>query len=63
MDRRTGVYVDSEWSDKVGERNASEAALLEFLLEPRSSFRLSCQIVVRDDMDGLVVPLPEVQGI
>ena len=47
----------------MGERNVSEAALLEFLLEPRSNSRLSCQIVVRDDMDGLVVPLPEVQGI
>lgn len=57
------VYVDEAWLSRTGERSPMEAALLDFAdgVEPNS--RLSCQIEVSDDLDGLVVRMPERQDI
>ena len=54
-------YVDEQWRAKAGQPSALESALLEAVLEPRDSSRLSCQIVVTESLDGLVVHLPESQ--
>ncbi len=53
------VYVDPEWIDRTGPANADEAEMLEFALNTRPNSRLSCQIKVGDDLDGLVVEVPE----
>jgi 2Fe-2S ferredoxin len=52
------VYVDAAWEAKTGEKNESEAAMISFAngVEPNS--RLSCQIKVTNDLDGLVVRMP-----
>lgn len=55
------VYVDPAWVDKVGEKSETEVALLEEVCDSRPNSRLSCQIKVTDDLDGLVVRLPEKQ--
>jgi 2Fe-2S ferredoxin len=55
------VYVDASWLDKVGPRSEFEDLLLEEVCEPRENSRLSCQIKVSDELDGLVVHLPEKQ--
>ena len=55
------VYVDQAWMDKVGTPSAMEESMLDFAegVEPNS--RLSCQIKVTDELDGLRVTTPESQ--
>jgi len=56
------VYVAAEWSDKVGPASDPEAEMLEFAAcEPSETSRLSCQITLGPELDGLVVHLPEAQ--
>ncbi len=52
------VYVDPAWEHLTGEKNESEAAMISFAngVEPNS--RLSCQIKVTAELDGLVVRMP-----
>jgi 2Fe-2S ferredoxin len=55
-------YVDAAWMDKVGAATGPESDMLEATASERKpTSRLSCQIVVSDDLDGLVVHLPETQ--
>jgi len=55
------VYVDPAWVSKVGEKSATEEALLGEVCDPKPNSRLSCQIVITQDLDGLVVRLPTKQ--
>jgi ferredoxin, 2Fe-2S len=56
------VYVDDAWSEAVGRPEAMEEDMLDFAYDVRPTSRLSCQIRVRDELDGLVVQVPERQG-
>ncbi|MCO5065939.1 MAG: (2Fe-2S)-binding protein [Rhizobiaceae bacterium] len=56
------VYVDEAWTEKVGEPEAMEEDMLDFAYDVRPNSRLSCQIRVRDELDGLIVRVPERQG-
>ena len=56
------VYVDPAWHAAVGPRNEWEGEVLETLPLQRENSRLSCQIIVRENLDGLVVHLPDFQG-
>ncbi len=56
------VYVDDAWTEIVGEPEAMEEDMLDFAFDVRPSSRLSCQIRVRDELDGLIVRVPERQG-
>ena len=55
------VYVDPAWVDKTGTREDMEETMLEFAVEVEDTSRLSCQIQVTDELDGLVVRLPQSQ--
>ena len=55
------VYVDSAFTDKVGKPSAMEQSMLDFAENVKENSRLSCQIKVRDDLDGLKVTTPESQ--
>ncbi len=55
------VYVEPDWVDRVGDKGELEAELLEEVFEARPNSRLSCQIKVTDELDGLVVRMPERQ--
>ena len=55
------VYVDQAWRDKTGEKSAMEESMLDFAENVEPNSRLSCQIKVGDDLDGLVVRMPESQ--
>ncbi|MEX2352859.1 MAG: 2Fe-2S iron-sulfur cluster-binding protein [Gammaproteobacteria bacterium] len=55
------VIVDPEWYDKLPAPESIEKDMLEFAAEPSETSRLSCQIKVTDEIDGLVVRLPESQ--
>jgi 2Fe-2S ferredoxin len=55
-------YVDEAWLDRVGGPSESESQMLEFSAsETKPTSRLSCQIIVSDELNGLVVRLPEAQ--
>ena len=55
------VYVDSSWIEAVGKPAEMEEDMLDFAFDVRDSSRLSCQIKVTDELDGLVVSVPEKQ--
>lgn len=55
------VYVDAGWMDKVGQAGEREESMLDLNPERESNSRLSCQIPVTEDLDGLVVTVPEFQ--
>tara|TARA_B100000029_G_scaffold455086_1_gene482072 strand:- start:5691 stop:6011 length:321 start_codon:yes stop_codon:yes gene_type:complete len=56
------VYVDEKWFDKLPKKIESEQDMLDMAFEPNKFSRLSCQIIVTDDLDGLVVKLPSKQA-
>jgi ferredoxin, 2Fe-2S len=56
------VYIDEAWREKVGEASPMEEDMLDFAFEVRPNSRLSCQIKVRDELDGLVVTTPSRQA-
>lgn len=55
------VYVDEAWRKRVGEPDEMEEDMLDFAFDLRPESRLSCQIEVSDELDGLVVRIPERQ--
>jgi 2Fe-2S ferredoxin len=55
------VYVEEAWREKTGSPSEMEEDMLDFAFEVRETSRLSCQIKVTDDLDGLVVRIPEKQ--
>ena len=56
------VYVDAAWKEATGEPSPMEEDMLDFAYDVRPNSRLSCQIRVRDAIDGLVVTTPEKQA-
>lgn len=56
------VYVDEEWQAVTGGPEMMEEDMLDFAWEPKPGSRLSCQIKVSEEMDGLVVHVPEQQA-
>jgi 2Fe-2S ferredoxin len=56
------AYISAEWTDRLPPVEAMEEDMLDFAYETRpGQSRLTCQIKVTADMDGLVVQLPEKQ--
>jgi ferredoxin, 2Fe-2S len=55
------VYVDADWFGRAGARTAIEEDMLNCVQELRSNSRLACQVTLTDELDGLVVSLPEAQ--
>lgn len=55
------VYVDPDWMAKVGQPDEREESMLDLNPERESNSRLSCQIPVTEELDGLVVKVPEFQ--
>ena len=56
------VYVHKEWLNKLEKKEAAEEDMLDMAYEPNKFSRLSCQITVADELDGLVVKMPLKQG-
>lgn len=56
------VYVDAAWVEKLPVKDDMETDMLDFAYEPNeTSSRLTCQVKVTDDLDGLIVRMPEKQ--
>ncbi|MCP3054530.1 2Fe-2S iron-sulfur cluster-binding protein [Aurantimonas marianensis] len=56
------VYVDEAWTEKTGEPEAMEEDMLDFAYDVRPNSRLSCQIRISVELDGLVLTVPERQA-
>jgi len=56
------VYIDDAWREEVGEPSPMEEDMLDFAYEVKPSSRLSCQIKVSEELDGLTVQTPERQA-
>ena len=56
------VYVDDAWTETVGGPSMMEEDMLDFAFDVKATSRLSCQIKVKDALDGLVVHVPRRQG-
>jgi 2Fe-2S ferredoxin len=55
------TYVDEAWLGKVQAAEGMENDMLEDAFERRDSSRLSCQMIISEDMDGMVLHLPSSQ--
>ena len=56
------VYLKEEWFDKLSKKEDGEEDMLDMAFEPKKNSRLSCQLVVSDEIDGLIVNIPSKQG-
>ena len=55
------VYVKEDWYNKLPKKEMGEDDMLDQAYEPKTNSRLSCQIMVSDELDGLSVYMPEKQ--
>ena len=55
------VYVDDKWFEKIPKAQDAEIDMIDMAFEPKKNSRLSCQIIVNDELDGLEVTTPEKQ--
>ena len=55
------VFVELNWLSKVGERSEMEDSMLEYTENVKSNSRLSCQITISEELEGLTIKLPEEQ--
>ena len=56
------VYVKEEWFNKIPKKEDGEEDMIDMAYKPNKFSRLSCQLTVSDELDGLVVQLPEKQA-
>ena len=56
------VYVQDEWFDKLPKKEDGEEDMLDMAFEPNKFSRLSCQLLISDELDGLTVSIPSKQG-
>ena len=56
------VYVDPAWISRLPPVSEMEASMLEFASDVQENSRLSCQIVVTAELDGVTVGIPANQG-
>jgi len=56
------VYVDEKWFDKLPKKEEGEEDMLDMAYEPKRYSRLSCQIVITNELDGLIVRMPSKQA-
>tara|TARA_Y100001958_G_C20886826_1_gene314705 strand:+ start:138 stop:458 length:321 start_codon:yes stop_codon:yes gene_type:complete len=55
------VYVKDEWFDKIPKAEDAEIDMIDMAYEPKKNSRLSCQIIVSDELDGMEITTPEKQ--
>ena len=56
------VYIKEDWLDKLPTKEDGEEDMLDMAHEPKQNSRLSCQLIVSDELDGLEVTIPEKQA-
>ena len=56
------VYVTEDWFHKLPKKEDGEEDMIDMAFEPNKNSRLSCQLIVSDDLDGLIVNIPSKQA-
>ena len=56
------VYVEEEWLIKIPKAEEAEVDMIDMAFEPKKNSRLSCQLIVSDELNGLTVTTPEKQS-
>jgi Ferredoxin len=56
------VYVEDKWLDKLPNAEDAEVDMIDMAYEPKKNSRLSCQLIVSDELDGLIVTTPAKQS-
>ena len=56
------VYVKEEWFNKLPKKEDGEEDMLDMAFEPKKNSRLSCQLIVSNDLEGLIVTTPKKQS-
>ena len=56
------VHVKDDWFNKIPKKEDGEDDMLDMAFEPKTNSRLSCQIIVSDELDGLEVNIPSKQA-
>ena len=56
------VYVTEDWFDRLPKKEDGEEDMLDMAFEQKKNSRLSCQLIVSDEIDGLVVNIPSKQA-
>ena len=56
------VYVEEKWLSKLPKAEEGEVDMIDMAFEPKKNSRLSCQLIVTDEIDGLEVTTPEKQS-
>ena len=55
------VYIGDEWFNKINQKSEGEDDMLDQAYEPKKNSRLSCQITVTEELEGLTLEMPEKQ--
>ena len=55
------VYIEQKWFSKLPKAEDAEIDMIDMAFEPKNNSRLSCQLIVDENLDGLVVTTPEKQ--
>ena len=56
------VYVEEKWLNKLTKAEDAEVDMIDMAYEPKKNSRLSCQLIVSDELDGLTVTTPAKQN-
>ena len=56
------VYVEEKWLDKLSKAEDGEIDMIDMAFEPQKNSRLSCQLIVTNELDGLKVTTPKKQS-
>ena len=56
------VYVEEKWLSKLPKKEEAEEDMIDMAYEPKKNSRLSCQLIVSDELDGLIVTTPQKQS-
>ena len=55
------VYVEEKWLNKIQKAEEAEEDMIDMAFEPKKNSRLSCQLIVSEKLDGLIVTTPSKQ--
>ena len=56
------VYVEDKWLKRLSKAEDAEVDMIDMAYEPKKNSRLSCQLIVSDELEGLEVNIPSKQG-
>ena len=56
------IYVEEKWLNKIPKAEEAEIDMIDMAYEPKKNSRLSCQLIVTDELDGLKVTTPAQQS-